>query len=400
MARDQSSMSEELQSTKEASHEASHESPLGTVTRSRPSPLIETPPPPAKDLNSLVPESSMDAASYAAGERAAYARAFASALPSQQALGQLFQAVDTLHERLEKDATAVRTLQIESIRTSDTMASISHRIESIEGVGLPNLQRRCDDIAARPVLSPEVASALQHLRTTLSELSLSQQRCLETAVGYAGRGGFLIQQLQTLLQTLSTYAGGVLNKADVAAVFLSRKVLIGDVAEVVGGMNRTKSKLKVAAGAALFVGFVEGAWQVQERTARQLPLVLRSANAPLLTGLKALRTVVWTAAFILAAIEVRTACNELFSGQKPSASATAPCSNNNIETCSSTISGACSPQQALFPPSLDGNLADLESGRTPATKPASAGSPAPAKELLRNTDIFEKTKNKSDSDIL
>jgi hypothetical protein len=390
---------EELQNAKNASHEASYASLVGTLTRSRPSPLIETPSPPGKESNSLVP-AGMDAASYAAGERAAYQRAFSAALPSQQALGQLFQAVDTLHERLELDATAVRSLQLESIHTSDNVASISNRLESIEGVGIPGLQRRCDDIAARPALSPEVAFALQHLRTTLSELSLSQKRCLETAVGYAGRGGFFTQQLQTLLQTLSTYAGGVLSKADVAAIFLSRKVLIGDVAEVVGSMNCKKSKVRVAAGAALFVGLVEGAWQVQERTARKLPRVLRSANAPLRTGLKAARTIVWTAAFILAANEVRTTCREFFSGQKPSATATAPSNNNNIETFSSTIIGASSPQQAPYSPSLAGALADLEFGRTPARRPASSGSPAPAKELLRDNDLFEKPRTKKDSDDL
>ncbi|KAG7673017.1 hypothetical protein Ndes2437B_g01124 [Nannochloris sp. 'desiccata'] len=395
MTREEPPVFEDLQNANAPSLEASYESPMGTLTRSRPSPLIETPPPPGKDSNSLAP-AGMDAASYAAGERAAYARAFSAALPSQQALGQLFQAVDTLHERLEVDAAAVRSLQDESIRTSETMASMSHRLEYIEGIGLPGLQRRCDDIAARPALSPEVASALLHLRTTLSDLSLSQQRCLETAVGYAGRNGYFVQQLQTLLQTLSTYAGGVLSKADVAAIFLSRKVLIGDVAEVVGGVNRINSKLRVSAGAALFVGLVECAWQVQERTAQQLPRVLRSANAPLRTGLKAARTVVWTAAFILAVNEVRTACGEFFSGHQPSATSTAP-NNSDIKTGSSTLSATSSPQQAPYSPSLAGTLGDLESGRSPARRPASAGSPAPAKELLRDNDLFEKPIAEMDS---
>jgi hypothetical protein len=338
----------------------------------------------------------MDAASYAAGERAAYARAFSAALPSQQALGQLFQAVDTLHERSELDAAAVRSLQDESIRTSATMASMSNRMESIESIGLPALQGRLDDIAARPALSPEVASALNHLRTTLSELSLAQQRCVETAVGYAGRSGFFIQQLQTLLQTLTTYAAGVLSKADVAAVFLSRKVLLGDVAEVVGNGSRgsgIKQKARVAAGAALFVGLVEGAWQLQVRTARQLPRVVRSANAPLRTGLKIARTVVWTAAFILAASEVRTVCSSIVTSNN---------NTNNIDTCSNGSSAVSSPQQQAAPysPSLAGTLADLESGRTPPRRPTSAGSPAPAKELLRDNDLFiEKTKDNIDDDL-
>ena len=403
MAKEESGMAES-DNTDGSPREAS-ESPMGTtLTRSRPSPLIQTPPPPSTDTNSLIP-TGMDAASYAAGERAAYARAFAAALPSQQALGQLFQAVDTLHDRLERDAAAVRSLEDESIRTSATVTSMSHRIESIEGVGLPSLQRRCDDLAARPALSPEVAAALQHLRTTLSELSLSQQRCLETAVSYAGRGGFIIQQLHTLVQTLSHYAGGLLSKADVAAVFLSRKVLIGDVAEITAGANSgnyINRKVRLAAGAAMFVALVEGAWQVQERTARQLPRVLRSANTPLRTGLKAVRTVVWTAAFILAASEVRTACSDIVSlrfgrQQQPSAPP-----SNNIDTCSNgsstTASAQSTPQRAPYSPSLAGTLADIESGRTPPRRPASANSPAPAKELLRDNEIFEQPKTRDDLD--
>jgi hypothetical protein len=376
---------------------SSYESPVGTlINRPRHSPLIQTPPPPGTDSTVTVP-AGMDAASYAAGERAAYASAFSAALPSQQALGQLFQAVDTLHERLESDAAAVRSLQDESIRASATMASMSHRIESIEGVGLPGLQRRCDDIAARPALSPEVASALQHLRTTLSELSLAQQRCLETAVGYAGRGGFCIQQFQILLQILTRYAGGMLSKADVAAVFLSRKVLIGDVAEVASSNSNPviRSKVRVASGAALFVGIVEGAWQVQEKTARQLPRVLRSANAPLRTGLKVARTVVWTAAFILTANELRNVSLRVFARhQEQNPSTTAAIINNNLaDTCSNGSASAStstksSPQQAPYSPSLAGTLADLESGRSPPRRPASAGSPAPAKELLRDNDLY------------
>ena len=39
----------------------------------------------------------MDAQAYMAGERAAFLQAYQQALPSQQALGQLFSAVDALH---------------------------------------------------------------------------------------------------------------------------------------------------------------------------------------------------------------------------------------------------------------------------------------------------------------
>lgn len=62
------------------------------------------------------PPPGIDALAYAAGERAAWSRAFQAALPGQQALGQLFTAVDVLHTRLETDAAAVRALQLDQAR--------------------------------------------------------------------------------------------------------------------------------------------------------------------------------------------------------------------------------------------------------------------------------------------
>jgi hypothetical protein len=150
--------------------------------------------------------------------------------------------------------------------------------------------------------------------------------------------------------------------------------------------SKIRNKAKVAAGAALFVGLVEGAWQIQEKTARQLPRVLRSANAPLRTGLKVARTVVWTAAFVLAANELRNASLKFFSPTFPNNN------NNNIDICSNGSSSATTSPP--YSPSLAGTLADLESGRAPPRRPASAGSPAPAKNLLRDNVIYEKKQTK------
>lgn len=63
----------------------------------------------------------IDAASYAAGEAAALARAFQQALPSQQALGQLFTAVDALHSRLEEEAAHWRALQLDQARAASSL---------------------------------------------------------------------------------------------------------------------------------------------------------------------------------------------------------------------------------------------------------------------------------------
>ena len=365
-------------------------SPVGTVTRARPSPLIETPPKPGSGNDMVAVPSGMDAASYAAGERAAYARAFAAALPSQQALGQLFQAVDTLHERLETDATTVRNLQEESTRTSAAISAVNYRIESIEANSLPNMQRRCDDLAARPALTPEVALALQHLRDTLTELSTAQQRCLEAAVGYAGKGGFFVQQLRSLVNTAAGYVGATLSKADVAAVFLSRKILLGDMKSLVGtGQQSAGDKAGTALGAGLFIALVEGAWQIQEHTAAKLPKALRPVNAPFRTGLRAVRTLVWSAAFVLAASELRDACRDVVGkiGQSNRES-----SNPQPPPHPPPVLELMAPTDSDIQPysaSLSRALADLESGRTPPKRPHSSGSAVPARELLRDNGLFE-----------
>lgn len=46
-----------------------------------------------------------DEASYIAGERAALLRAFRETLPSQQALGSLFHAVQQLSRRVEREGS-------------------------------------------------------------------------------------------------------------------------------------------------------------------------------------------------------------------------------------------------------------------------------------------------------
>lgn len=306
----------------------------------------------------------MDTAAYVAGERAAYASAFAAALPSQQALGQLFAAVETLHTRLEEDATRVRSLQMDMARTSTSLCSVSQRVDAMEQSAIPAIQRRCDQILDRPALPPEVAEALQQLQGVLAGLAVAQNQYLEAAEGHAhGAGRFALRQLKLLLSVGAGYGGALLSKADVAAVFFSRKLLVSDVMALQGGR---KAKLKAGLSAALFCVFVEAAWQLHERTTAQLPRVLRRFGAPMRTGLKVVRALTWTAAFVLAVSEARRAC-EAAVGVEDAASA----SDEGL------IEGGGS------------NITPIKPIQAQGKRPFCAGSPPPPPELMRDNAVYE-----------
>ena len=387
-------------STMEYGGDESPNRSIGTVTRQRPSPLLQIPPPATdSSLSTTTAPADMDTVSYVAGERAAYARAFAAALPSQQALGQLFQAVDTLHERGEADAAAVRVLQEERVSTATAVAMISRRIDSME---------------SRPALSPDVVAALQHLRETLSDISSTQQRSLEAVVGYAGHSGFLVQQLTTLLHTATGFAASTLSKADVLAVFLSRKILVGNVVEPAVGASSsnallTKRKLRTALGAVLFVGCVEGVWQLHQRMSSSLPRSLRPVTAPFKSGMKVVRVAVWSAAFVLTANETRNACIGL--AARLGSSNSNSCNTSNTSSTEVVIlerendDDEHDAPPPPYSPSLAGRLADIESGRTTPSPSRSTpsiknNSPLPQQqqqqqELLRDTVVFEQNKRTS-----
>lgn len=65
-------------------------------------------------LPELVEECAQDAAAFAAGERAALARAFQAALPGQQALGRLAAAAEAQGRGLAEEGERVRALQGDS----------------------------------------------------------------------------------------------------------------------------------------------------------------------------------------------------------------------------------------------------------------------------------------------
>lgn len=279
-------------------------------------------------INSNAIPSGLDAASYIAGERAAYSRAFAAALPSQHALGQLFKAVDTLHARIEEDAAVVRAVHTENIRSSSELSSVSQRIFHIEQSHLPSLQQRIDAVADRPAISPEINEALRHLRDVLGALSQAQHRYLEAATtGYCGSISVtLMRQLYALCAAAVAFSGSILSKADIAALFLSRKILLAPLTISslhVHSNNADQHRntrmlhqplqdtLQSIIAASLFVGTIEAAWRLHESASRPLPKAMRRLGSPLRVGLRIVRAGVWSSAFVVAVHEMRHVCGGL-----------------------------------------------------------------------------------------
>lgn len=75
-----------------------------------------------------------DEASYIAGERAALLRAFRETLPSQQALGSLFHAVQHLTKRMDQEGNDVHQVRHS---TQDCMLWVNNQCTRLPGVLLP-----------------------------------------------------------------------------------------------------------------------------------------------------------------------------------------------------------------------------------------------------------------------
>lgn len=107
------------------------------------------------------------------------------------------------------------------------------RLEALEGGRLPELERRCDEALSRQPAeaAPEVVEVLAALRDALAALSAGHPAGGGGGqkLGAAGRG-----TLHWLLLAAAGYGGAVLSRADVAAMFLSRRILLSDVAVSLG----------------------------------------------------------------------------------------------------------------------------------------------------------------------
>ena len=111
----------------------------------------------------------------------------------------------------------------------------------------------------------------------------------------------LWRQLRWLLATCGGYAQHLLSKADVAAIFLSRKILLDDLLPMTQltalprsdgqgmlllhqgqacALPLRPTSSRTVLGAVLFLGLVESLWQVHDRGIRLLPQQLRHATAP------------------------------------------------------------------------------------------------------------------------
>jgi hypothetical protein len=266
----------------------------------------------------------LDTAAFVAGERAAYARAFAAVLPAQQALGQLFAAIETLHSRLEEDANTVRKLIIDQTQTSTELHCVAQRFAALE------------ESTARSALMPEVAHALQSLRDVLVNLSLAQQGYLEATQASSGHPGLFVRQVHWLATVGVGWATTALSKADVAALFLSRKILVGDfTGRSQEGLDRREGYSTVLA-ATMLVAVVELGWQLHARLLPYLPKTVRKMNAPLQTGLKVARFTVWAAAFVLCSAAARQTCVKLATGWHSTTSAL----DDNVASPETSSSGA------------------------------------------------------------
>lgn len=349
-----------------------------------------TPPPPSQhqqnheldDVSATEPSTSQQqqntAAAFIAGERAAYARAFAAVLPAQQALGQLFQSVESLQKQLETEAASLCALQQDATRHAAALS----RIDAIETVSIPSIQSRIDGIASRPTYTPELVDALHQLHTSLATAITTTTAATTTHASSSSSPALYL--LKSLADTATGYATSALSKADVAAVFLSRKILLGDVLKVTGNGTRKTNQFHAVGGAALFVSIVEAAWQLNERIiVRQMtPRGLRSLHAPVRRGLGVVRIIVWISAFVLAATEIREACHNVFSSPPPPETQLIP-----------TV-----PMSPPYSPSLAPTLDDITQGRAPPPRPHSRGSPAPARELLKDNSLFANEKKRNNDD--
>lgn len=149
--------------------------------------------------------------------------------------------------------------------------------------------------------------ALGGLQQAVALLAAQREQLVAERARQAGPGyPFPTRQLHWLLLVGAGYGQALLSKADVAALFLSRKILLTPAAA--DEPPRLGRQLSAALGAALFVAAVEAAYQAQHRALRRLPTIAQRATAPAQLGMRVARAAVWSAALVLAAARTRDGC--------------------------------------------------------------------------------------------
>jgi hypothetical protein len=215
-----------------------------------------------------------------------------------------------------------------------------------------------------------------------------------------------------LLLAAAGYAQSLLSSADVAALFLSRKILLGPLAQPAAGacggegrvgdsagsdaarfewilvawcgMDRQHTsfgkdltvvhalqagmsqRLSTTLSAALFVAAVEAAWQAQQRMLRPLPSIAQRAAAPLQIGLRVARAAVWIAALVLTAAQTRSACQAAGDSAVAAAQAATLAAAARLPAwlfgCASWQPGSWRRWQALWGKGLKAPAAPVEAG--------------------------------------
>ncbi|KAK9819876.1 hypothetical protein WJX72_003518 [[Myrmecia] bisecta] len=266
------------------------------------------------DVGQFVPHG-MDQASFVAGERTALMRAFRETLPSQQALGQLFSAVQQLDGRLQQKEQQSRCLETSAAQLAASAEMLSQRMEAIENLRIPALEERIAD-ACSSSPSQDFQATLQLLQTTVSRLAdPSHQGYQPPTLASA-----VFHHFRWLLSTLGGYTQKALAKSDVAAMIFARKILLEPAApEVMRGEQMVRADAppsssgycwnpRTGLGALLFLAAVEASWHAHERSLRYLPKRFHPAATPSQLGLRVARLTVWSAAFVLVMVQARHAC--------------------------------------------------------------------------------------------
>lgn len=173
---------------------------------------------------------------------------------------------------------------------------------------LPPAARPACPSPAAPRRAPErLAEVLGGLQQAVAQLA--QQR--ETLAAGRERRGAAAGRLSWLLLAAAGYGQHLLSRADVAALLLSRRILLGPSGEAAGAGGEAPPParhLSAGLGALLFVACVEAAYQAQRRALARLPAFAQRATAPAQLGLRVARAAVWSAALVLAAAQTRAAC--------------------------------------------------------------------------------------------
>lgn len=255
----------------------------------------------------------LNAVAFLAGERSAYAKAYRSMLPSQQALGQLFRAVEVLHARVQEDESKLEDALNAKVRNETVIKMLLDKMSNIENSSIPSLHNRLDLAISRPAMDPDVCGSIRQLIEIMGDLAATHKSYVqESRIDVMRRRRLSLGSMTCLLDVFVAWSGRLLTKADVAAVFLSRRILIGGVQSTAEQSESVRSMWQTVLGSGLFIGLVEIIWQGHEYTTKFLPRPLIVIDQPLRFGLKICRSAVWAAGFILMMHELRHCCHNRF----------------------------------------------------------------------------------------